>query len=292
MPYTYDKAGRKILSFKCLCDCGKETIVRSNNLLSGNTTSCGCQSSKYKPSHKLDLTGERYGHLTVLSEYDNKRWNCICDCGNSCVVWTVSLRTGNTKSCGCLQKERAVEGNLIDLCGMKFGLLTVVKRIEDMESRRYKRRTYYECLCECGNTTIVEAYSLKIGDTKSCGCLKSAGERKVEEILKQMCICYEKQYTFDDLLGPGGGKLMFDFCIHENNTIYLIEYQGMQHYIDGIYFGRQQREVTDKTKKEYCKPHNINLFEIRYDEEIENSLHNILKTIHANTVPSSEEKKV
>lgn len=54
--------------------------------------------------------GEKYGRLTT--RYVNGRtknrakiWHCYCDCGNEIDVSSVSLTSGNTKSCGCLQKE-------------------------------------------------------------------------------------------------------------------------------------------------------------------------------------------
>ena len=55
---------------------------------------------------KLDLTGQRYGHLTVLGPAENvgtrTAWRCLCDCGKETVVLTHRLRCGHTKSCGCL----------------------------------------------------------------------------------------------------------------------------------------------------------------------------------------------
>jgi hypothetical protein len=64
--------------------------------------------------HFIDLTGHKYGRLTVksLSKVKQKThylWNCVCDCGNKTRVRGTSLRTGNTKSCGCLNIE-AVSG--------------------------------------------------------------------------------------------------------------------------------------------------------------------------------------
>ncbi len=54
---------------------------------------------------KLDLTGQRYGHLTVLAPAENigKRtaWRCRCDCGQEAVIQTTRLRSGHTTSCGC-----------------------------------------------------------------------------------------------------------------------------------------------------------------------------------------------
>lgn len=50
-------------------------------------------------------------------------------------------------------------------------------------------------------------------------------------------------------------------------------------------FGKQQREITDPMKREYCKAHNIALYEIRYDEVISDAIDKIITT-HANFVPS------
>ena len=64
----------------------------------------------------LDLTGKRYGRLTVIEEVERIRypsgipdrmWECVCDCGNIFRCNSGRLRSGNTKSCGCLRKEIA-----------------------------------------------------------------------------------------------------------------------------------------------------------------------------------------
>lgn len=55
---------------------------------------------------KLDLTGQKFGKLTVLGPAENigsrTAWRCQCDCGRETVVKTGHLRSGHTKSCGCL----------------------------------------------------------------------------------------------------------------------------------------------------------------------------------------------
>ncbi len=58
-----------------------------------------------------DETGKRYGILLVVDRsrnnlYSNATWNCICDCGKRAVVTGVSLRRGDTKSCGCIARNR------------------------------------------------------------------------------------------------------------------------------------------------------------------------------------------
>lgn len=58
---------------------------------------------------KISLIAQRFGRLTVIepSQRRNHRtmWRCQCDCGSTCVVWSISLRKGATKSCGCLRAE-------------------------------------------------------------------------------------------------------------------------------------------------------------------------------------------
>lgn len=61
-----------------------------------------------------DLTGRKFNRLTVIEKagndkYGHPKWKCICDCGNETIVLASQLRTGNTKSCGCLVKETNVK---------------------------------------------------------------------------------------------------------------------------------------------------------------------------------------
>ena len=59
---------------------------------------------------RIDLTDKRIGGLTVirplsLSSYRQLKWECRCDCGNVVNVAGVSLRNGDTKSCGCYRRD-------------------------------------------------------------------------------------------------------------------------------------------------------------------------------------------
>lgn len=63
-------------------------------------------------------------------------------------------------------------GKSIDLTGQKFGRLTVVERSGHYVSPNKKQtHSLWRCVCDCGNTTVVRAGTLKIGHTQSCGCL-------------------------------------------------------------------------------------------------------------------------
>ena len=221
------------------------------------------------PGHsreRLDLTGQRYGRLTVLAPAENvggrTAWRCRCDCGRETVVRTSRLRSGHTKSCGCEPKgtfvdgtfvemlaaktlrrnntsgvtgvewrpskqcwraaicfqgkrrylgsytrfEDAVEarrraeevliepflaartgeppqaappkieevcppaardrgGRRLDLTGQRFGRLTAVEPAENIGSM-----TAWRCRCDCGRETVVTTGRLRNGQTTSCGC--------------------------------------------------------------------------------------------------------------------------
>jgi len=54
----------------------------------------------------IDETNNRHGMLTVLEKAEQYKhgvfWKCLCDCGNETIVLATNLRSGNTKSCGCI----------------------------------------------------------------------------------------------------------------------------------------------------------------------------------------------
>ena len=66
-------------------------------------------------SHLIDLTGKRFGRLTVVektvatNKSTNARWLCKCDCGNEITVLGTTLRRGESKSCGCYRAELSKE---------------------------------------------------------------------------------------------------------------------------------------------------------------------------------------
>ena len=58
----------------------------------------------------------------------------------------------------------------LDLTGQRFGKLTVIKFSKDVQSGNRKRK-YWLCQCDCGNTKEVRTDCLTSGNVKSCGCL-------------------------------------------------------------------------------------------------------------------------
>lgn len=96
-------------AWRCICDCGAESIVSGKDLRLGRTKSCGCLARKNRGVPALELTGQRFGRLRVVERAENRghhvRWRCICDCGAESIVGVDQLRSGDTQSCGCLHRE-------------------------------------------------------------------------------------------------------------------------------------------------------------------------------------------
>lgn len=118
----------------------------------------------------IDLTGQRFGKLTVQALTDKRQgnsivWSCICDCGNYKEAASTKLRRGDTKSCGCLLIK--------DLSGQQFHNLFAVSYC----SQRLGGSVIWRCLCICGSEAFISADSLQSGKTRSCGCLQREVQR-------------------------------------------------------------------------------------------------------------------
>ena len=220
-----------------------------------------------------DETGNTYGYLTVIERAPNNKdgramWRCKCKCGNEVTVMGKHLRSGNTKSCGCYQKERATESNLTrggDLTGKRFGKLVVLEEDGFIKKSDGRNSRVWKCQCDCGNICHVQHVYLTGGDTKSCGCIRSQGEAEIEVLLHEHNITYIREYEFVDLVDKL--PLRFDFAIFNNDQlICLLEFQGEQHWETSNGFYNEKLLHHDLLKKQYCKKHNIPLHFLFYKQ--------------------------
>lgn len=114
---------------------------------------------------KEDLTGKRFGKLTVLQKLDRKKngswlWLCKCDCGNKKEATTRDLNGKRVRSCGC------GKGSSKSLVGKRFGKLVVVKD----SGEKTGTKKLWLCKCDCGGFVKVRTDSLTSGRTTSCKC--------------------------------------------------------------------------------------------------------------------------
>lgn len=188
------------------------------------------------------------------------------------------VKNGNSKSCGC-QKYRG----LIDFnnnqrtikVGDRFGKLVILEETGLRFHSEGHNRMWYKCQCDCGKVVEKSGNQLKNGQVKSCGCLKSAGELEIENILIANNIKYKTEYTPPTLLAETGRRLRFDFAIlnDQNNIQYFIEFQGRQHTqgFDTKVFSNAEPlsliQERDEIKRQFCQKHNYPLIEIPYTKK-------------------------
>ena len=164
-----DQRVRSAVVWRCRCDCGNEILIESRRLKPGVVYSCGCE--KAPADDRKDLTGLRFGKLTVESRSGNKAkdgnplWRCRCDCGNTIETTKRRLVTGNTTSCGCGKTPP-----LKDWVGKRFGMLTALSY-----ARKEQGFHVWHCRCDCGREVDVRQSNLQSGWTKSCGCQRDPG---------------------------------------------------------------------------------------------------------------------
>lgn len=260
----------------CICDCGTECDVDSSNLRSGKQQSCGCLRRESGQNRKKDLTGQKFGKLTVLESTKERQggaimWRCLCDCGMETLVSTGNLTSGHTSSCGC--KQHISVPRISSLTGQRFGKLVVLERIPGGQGKRVK----WKCQCDCGNIVEIPQDSLTREEyTQSCGCINSKGEEKISKILRDNNISFKYQHKFVDCVYPTGHQAIFDFYVNDQ---YIIEYDGIQHYEiigwnDEANFKLNQSR--DAFKNAWCKEHNIPLIRIPYIQYKELSLQDLL----------------
>lgn len=94
----------------CICPiCGEKFSMKAETV--GNA--CRCKKCNAK-SRIIDLTGQRFGRLVAIehagrvvnkSGFRTTLWRCKCDCGKESIVRYPLLVSGNTRSCGCLERE-------------------------------------------------------------------------------------------------------------------------------------------------------------------------------------------
>jgi len=104
-------------------------------------------------------------------------------------------------------------------------------------------------------------------------CKESIGEHRIEQFLISKNIRYKRQYSFGDLKYKK--NLKFDFAIFSEEKLdFLIEFNGSQHYTFNGQYGMKKHDfdkilLRDKLKMEYCKKNKIEIFIIRYDEDLD-----------------------
>lgn len=267
-----DYSDKKNAKWFCRCDCGKIVSKSGQGLRKGESTCCDRRTCPNKKELFENLRGQVFGRLIVIEPTENRInksvvWKCQCECGNEKMVSATLLKTGKTKSCGCLKEEtdRMPKGNTIDMLDQKFGHLTVIAR--DGSDKNGQAKWLCECDCENHTRISVLGNNLRGGHTRSCGCERAShGEQDIAKILLEYHIPFETEISFFNY--ENGHRAPFDFYINKH---YLIEFDGETHDIN---YAQKHGWCTeenikkqlkrDAIKNQWCKDNNIPLIRIPY----------------------------
>lgn len=259
---------RNLYNIKTSTELAKQYNV-SRGMITKVWYDANLKGKEIKPRIREDLTNQIFNRLTVLKPTEERnaggsiKWLCQCECGNTKLATSTELKNGIIQSCGCLGKEKLKIGqglNFIDLTGQTFGKLTVLERCEDKEFNNGKH-TQWLCQCECGRRSKVLASNLKSGNSQSCGLCgeKSHGNIKIDKILSKANIPFEREKRFETCKDKS--MLPFDFYV---KNLYLIEYDGKQHFEETSFFNYESTHKHDLIKNQWCKNNNIPLIRIPY----------------------------
>lgn len=122
-PDYISPSGKRSAQWWCICSCPEHKIilVRSNNLKSGNTKSCGCWKSEQSRKHIMevghsmahDISNQVFGELTALEPTNGRRnnsviWKCRCSCGKIHYVSLHDLNNHRIESCGHTYESKGI----------------------------------------------------------------------------------------------------------------------------------------------------------------------------------------
>lgn len=107
---TAERYRQKRVVWRCICDCGKECLVPTNQLRDGLKRSCGCLQDE---SRRRNITGQKRGHLTAVEPTDERCngqtvWLWRCDCGAT--VRKAAGAVGASASTMCPECARRLKG--------------------------------------------------------------------------------------------------------------------------------------------------------------------------------------
>lgn len=261
---------RRRVKWHCLCNCGKEFDVISDNLKRRPNMTCNeCAKKIRGESQRKNSVGNKYGKLTILEILPSSgatKVRCMCDCGSEYIGCQADIVSGHTKSCGCLHKEVTSKTNTKDWTGniSEYGIEFLYQ-----DCMNDKGQWLWKCRCGiCGNLFTALPAKVNNGHITSCGCrVQSSGEEYVECVLKEFNFDFIPQYKFDDCKFKY--ILRFDFALIKNDKVLgLIEYDGKQHFEPIAFFGGEdgfkESKERDQIKDTYCKLHNIPLLRLPY----------------------------
>ncbi|MBU3186667.1 hypothetical protein [Clostridium estertheticum] len=272
------KTAKSRITFKC--DIHGEFEKSWNEIKNGAyCAECAKENQSHPSRHDYEFIKaefDRRGYTLLTSEYKNNLQTLDFTCPKhkdeiQHICWANFL----TQGCKFCSLERQIikatktdeqfRKELEALHGDKFTLL----------EKYTKANNKIKIHCNDCNSDFYQKASHLLEGYLGCNCReKSFGEKLIKEYFQDEHVDFEQEYRFPDCRNIK--PLPFDFAIFnkEKVIIYMIEFQGRQHYSDTHWSkdieksaqAFKQRQINDNIKRQYCMDKKIKLLEIPYWE--------------------------
>lgn len=262
------------------CRCGISFKATLDNFKRSNKRQCNNCGQKGKTAFTFEFAKyfievESNSGCKLLSKnyIDCKKELLLeCECRTQFTTNFDKFKNRNKRQCNKCSKTKSsidlrktnTEFNkeIYDLVGDEYIVLG-----EYINSKTYIKICHSTCGCKWD---VIPCNFLR--GSRCPQCNESKGERRIRLYLESIRLKFIQELIFEDLVGVGGGNLRFDFGGYndKDEIIYLIEYDGKQHFehvaslMDFQSFTDIQTH--DKRKNQYCKDNNIPLLRIPYWE--------------------------
>ncbi len=285
--YSYDKSEFISNKTKIIISCPihGDFLQTPNNHLSGyKCMKCSVDSrSKKRMDNKfIERSIKKFNNKFDYSlvEYKNNATNIILKC-NIHGIFSITPSIHLKSKTGCPKCSTYNTSQL-----QKLDVNSLIEKFKDIHNDKYE----YHMIKYKNNKEKIEIICKKHGIFKQSAkqhlrgqgcpnCIISTGEFKIKNLLLNNNIKFKQQYCFDDCKFVN--KLKFDFYLPTYNI--CIEFDGIQHYYPLIIFGGEKefnkQIIKDNIKNQYCKTNNINLYRIKYNDNIEEKINCILNDI-------------
>ena len=311
--YTTETAKEYVQQFGCIlnseykgmnekhefiCKCGNHFTTTFAKFQNRNKRQCNiCGRNRRAEESKLSFDEvkqymERYGCELLSTTYTNSKDKNLlikCHCGNTFTTSLSNFRLSKHQCNDCSRKDANQSKN-------KYTVDFVAHLCEENDAKllEYQANGKYinthskitiKCN-ECGKSFTTSLEYILFTNKFICNdCAyekapSSNGELLVKSILDKMnMISYKEQYSFEDCRDKQA--LRFDFAIFKNSKLYLIEWDGIQHFKPYDYYGGMEKYLDvvhkDSIKNSYCLRKNIPLLRLKYDDtDVENKIREFL----------------
>tara|TARA_B110000977_G_scaffold194682_1_gene271742 strand:+ start:44 stop:817 length:774 start_codon:yes stop_codon:yes gene_type:complete len=234
----------------------------------------------------VDLTNQKFGLLKVLQRTRKKNgklvWKCVCVCSQHTFVETAKLRSGHTKSCGCLKKQKHLFKNKVgrpykydinNYLGKNFGDWT----IEGFSHFSQTKNQYWLAKCKCGIKKSVSLTNLISGESTRCSQCHLSSQKGNQHPQWQGTTNIPKTFLNRIKIGARERNIKFNIVIDDLEILYLKQNQRCAYTNIKLTFASDSSQTASLDRIDSSKGYeitniqflhkDINLMKLNLDED-------------------------